>query len=88
MPKFNAMDASKRVGRNYYVPRLQITSSHIVFCRLVYEAQESFSTVVTFNTVCSRAYFVRFEDAFYFVGSALAYFTCVPFGDLIGQAKN
>jgi len=52
---------------------------------LVYEAQESYSTVVTFNTVCSRAYFVRFEDAFYFVGSALAYFTCVPFGDLIGR---
>ena len=52
---------------------------------LVYEANEDFSTVITFNNVCSRAVYVRLQDALYFIGSALAFLTCVPLGDLIGQ---
>jgi len=53
--------------------------------KLVYEATEGYTTVVTFNTVCSRASFVRLQDALYFIGSAVAYLTCVPLGDLIGR---
>jgi len=52
---------------------------------LVYEAKKDYSTVTTFNSVCSRAMDVRLQDAFYFIGSAVAFFSCVPLGDIVGR---